>query len=103
LHFSLQWLVGEMVSRELEFRGIPLAQLGQYLEDLDGRLVTDSDVFPFVYEGDGWKGELLSEDELEFTSVFRVNAVKIRFSADSEEQLDRLIKDYRFKTFRVGG
>jgi hypothetical protein len=92
-----------MVSRELEFRGIPLAQLGQYLEDLDGRLVTDSDVFPFVYEGDGWKGELLSEDELEFTSVFRVNAVKIRFSADSEEQLDRLIKDYRFKTFRVGG
>jgi hypothetical protein len=92
-----------MFSRELEFRGIPLAQLGQYLEDLGGRLVTDSDVFPFVYKGDGWRGELLTEDELAFTSVFRVNAVKIKFSAVSEEQLEGLIKNYRYKTFRVGG
>jgi hypothetical protein len=92
-----------VINRELEIRGIPLAQLGQYLEDLGGRLVTVSDVFPFVYEGDGWRGELLSEDELAFTSVFRVNAVKIKFSAVSEEQLDGLIKNYRYKTFRVGG
>jgi hypothetical protein len=92
------------IIRELEIRGIPLAQLGEYLEDLGGRLVvTDSDTFPYVYEGDGWKGELLSEDEIAFTSVFRVNVVKIRFSAVFEEQLDRLIKNYRFKTFRVGG
>jgi hypothetical protein len=89
--------------RELEIRGIPLAQLGEYLEDLGGRLVTDSDAFPFVYEGEGWKGELLSENEIAFTSVFRVNVVKIRFSAVFEEQLDKLIKNYRFKTFRVGG
>lgn len=95
--------MGEVISLELEFRGIPRTQLGQYLEDLGGRLVMDSVVFPFVYEGDGWRGELLSEDVLAFTSVFRVNAVNIRFSAVSEEQLDRLIKDYRFKTFRVGG
>jgi hypothetical protein len=91
-------------NRDLEIRGIPLAQLGEYLEDLGGRLVeTDSNAFPFVYEGDGWKGELLSEDEIAFTSVFRVNVVKIRFSAVFEEQLDKLIKNYRFKTFRVGG
>jgi hypothetical protein len=92
-----------VINRELEIRGIPLAQLGQYLEELGGRLLTESDVFPFVYEGDGWRGELLSEDELMFTSVFRVNAVKIRFSAVSKEQLDGLIKNYRYKTFRVGG
>jgi hypothetical protein len=74
------------------------------MEDLGGRLVvTDSDTFPYIYEGDGWKGELLSEDEIAFTSVFRVNVVKIRFSAVFEEQLDKLIKNYRFKTFRVGG
>jgi hypothetical protein len=92
------------VNRVLEIRGIPLAQLGEYLEDLGGRLVeTDSDTFPFIYEGDGWKGELLSEDEIAFTSVFRVNVVKIRFSAVFEEQLDKLIKNYRYKTFRVGG
>jgi hypothetical protein len=92
------------INRELEIRGIPRTQLGEYLEDLGGRLVlTDSDAFPFVYEGDGWKGELLSEDEIAFTSVFRVNVVKIRFSAVFEEQLDKLIKNYRFKTFRVGG
>jgi hypothetical protein len=92
-----------LFSRELEIRGIPLAQLGKYLEDVGGRLVTDSDSFPLVYEGDGWRGELLSEEELSFTSVFRVNAVKIRFSAVLEEQLDRLIKNYRSKTIRVGG
>jgi hypothetical protein len=93
-----------MVSnKELEIRGIPLAQLRQYLIDLGGRLVKDCDSFPIVYEGDGWKGELLSEDELMFTSVFRVNAVKISFSAVSEEQLEGLIKNYRYKTFRVGG
>jgi hypothetical protein len=104
LHYSLQWLVGEMDSiRELEIRGIPRTQLGEYLEDLGALLVTDSDTIPYVYEGDGWKGELLSEDEIAFTSVFRVNVVKIRFSAVSEEQLDKLIKNYRFKTFRVGG
>jgi hypothetical protein len=92
------------INRELEIRGIPLAQLGEYMEDLGGRLVvTDSDTFPYVYEGDGWKGELLSEDEIAFTSVFRVNVVKIRFSAVFEGQLDKLIKNYRYKTFRVGG
>jgi hypothetical protein len=104
LHYSRQSQVGEMsINQELEIRGIPLAQLGEYLKDLGGRLVTDCDTFPFIYEGDGWKGELLSEDELAFTSVFRVNVVMIRFSAISEEQLDRLIKNYRYKTFRVGG
>jgi hypothetical protein len=90
-------------NRELEFRGIPLAQLGQYLEELGGRLVTDSDTVPYVYEGDGWRGELLSEDELVFTSVFKVNAVFVRFSAETEEKLKTLIKSYRFKTTRVGG
>jgi hypothetical protein len=90
--------------RELEIRGIPLTHLGQYMEELGGRLVKDSDNFPLVYEGDGWRGELLSQDELAFTSVFRVNAVKVKFSAAvSEEQLDRLIEKYRYKTFRVGG
>jgi hypothetical protein len=89
--------------RELEIRGIPHTQLGQYMEDLGGRLVKDCDVFPLVYEGNGWRGELLSEDELAFTSVFKVNAVFIRFSAETEEKLKTLIKSYRFKTTRVGG
>jgi hypothetical protein len=89
--------------RELEIRGIPLSQLGQYLEDLGGRLVTNADIFPLVYEGDRWRGELLSEDELVFTSVFRVNAVFIKISAETEEKLNLLIKSYRFKTTRVGG
>jgi hypothetical protein len=91
----------KMVSRELEFRGIHRTHLGVYFEELGGRLVTDS--FPFLYEGDGWRGEVLSEVEIAFTSVFRVNAVKIRFLANSDEELDRLIENYRYKTFRVGG
>jgi hypothetical protein len=92
-----------MVSRELEFRGIPRSQLGVYFEELGGRLVSEVDSFPYIYLGDGWRGELLSEDELAFTSVFKVNAVFIRISAETEGKLATLIKSYRFKTTRVGG
>lgn len=72
-----------------------------YFEELGGRLVTDS--FPFVYEGDSWRADILSEDELAFTKTFIVNAVHIRFEAESQEDLDQLIKNYRYKTTRVGG
>lgn len=56
-----------------------------YFEELGGTLVTDS--FPFVYEGDSWRAEILSEDELAFTKTFIVNAVHIRFEAESLEEL----------------
>jgi hypothetical protein len=92
-----------MVGRELEFRGINLTYLGIYFEELGGRLVSESETFPFIYEGEGWRGELVSEEELSFTSVFKVNAVLVRFVAESEAELEALIKNYRFKTFRVGG
>jgi hypothetical protein len=92
-----------MISRELEFRGINRTHLGIYFEELGGRLVSQSESFPFIYEGDGWRGEVVSEEELSFTSVFKVNAVLVRFAAESDAELDELIKNYRFKTFRVGG
>lgn len=72
-----------------------------YFEELGGRLITDS--FPFVYEADSWRAEILSEDELAFTKTFIVNAVHIRFAAESLEDLEQLIKNYRYKTTRVGG
>ncbi|WP_226643432.1 hypothetical protein [Mesobacillus subterraneus] len=90
-----------MVDRILEFRGINRDHLGMYFEELGGRLVTDS--FPFVYEGDSWRANILSEDELAFTKTFIVNAVHIRFEAESLEELEQLIKNYRYKTTRVGG
>lgn len=90
-----------MVSRELEFRGINRAHLGMYFVELGGQLMTDS--FPYIYKGDGWRGEVLSEEELAFTSVFKVNAVLVRFVAESDAELDELIKNYRYKTTRVGG
>ena len=90
-----------MVDRILEFRGINRDHLGRYFEELGGRLVTD--FFPFVYEGDSWRAEILSEDELAFTKTFIVNAVHIRFEAESLEELEQLIKNYRYKTTRVGG
>jgi hypothetical protein len=92
-----------MVSRELEFRGINCTHLGIYFEELGGRLVSESESFPFIYEGEGWRGEVVSEEELSFTSVFKVNAVLVRFVAESDAELEELIKNYRFKTFRVGG
>jgi hypothetical protein len=93
--------VVSIVSRDLEFRGINRAHLGMYFEELGGRRLTD--FFPFVYEGDGWRGEVLSEEEISFTSTFKVNAVFVRFSAANDEQLNKLIKNYRYKTTRVGG
>ncbi|WP_079506989.1 hypothetical protein [Mesobacillus jeotgali] len=90
-----------MVDRILEFRGINRDHLGMYFEELGGRLVTES--FPYVYEGERWRGEILSEDELAFTKTFIVNAVHIRFAAKTLEELERLIKNYRYKTTRVGG
>ncbi|CAM3917444.1 hypothetical protein [Mesobacillus thioparans] len=90
-----------MADRILEFRGINRNHLGMYFEELGGRLVTDS--FPFVYESDSWRAEILSEDELIFTKTFIVNAVHIRFEAKSQDELDQLIKNYRYKTTRVGG
>lgn len=96
-----QLQVVEMVSHELEFRGINRSHLGMYFEELGGK--SQSSTFPFIYKGDGWIGEILTEDELEFTKVFKVNAVHIRFTAESEPKLEELIKQYRHKTTRVGG
>ncbi|WP_102264266.1 hypothetical protein [Mesobacillus jeotgali] len=90
-----------MVDRILEFRGINREHLGMYFEELGGTLVTAS--FPFVYESENWRAEILSEDELAFTKTFIVNAVHIRFAAESLEDLEQLIKNYRYKTTRVGG
>lgn len=90
-----------MTSRELEFRGIQLSHLGIYFEELGGKQITKE--FPFIYQGEGWRGEILSENELEFTSVFKVNAVKVRFVANDGEALEALIKNYRNKTTRIGG
>lgn len=90
-----------MAVKELEFRGIPLEHLGMYFQELDGEQITDS--FPYIYEGDGWSAHILSEEEMTFTAVFKVNAVHIQFIADNEELLEEIIKRYRYKTFRAGG
>jgi hypothetical protein len=90
-----------MLFRELEFRGINRKHLGMYFEELGGERITDS--FPFVFKAEGWSGEILKEEEISITSAFKVNAVKIRFMAESEPALEELIKNYRYKTTRIGG
>jgi hypothetical protein len=90
-----------MTDVNLEFRGIRLQDLGMYLEELGGNRKTNS--FPFIYEGDGWSAQILREEEITFTAVFKVNAVHIRFSAENDKVMDELLKKYRYKTIRVGG
>lgn len=90
-----------MFRRDLEFRGINRRQLEMYFEELGGRKQTDS--FPIVFVGDDWEGQILSEEEIVFTSVIKVNSVKVCFFAVDEARLEELIKKYRFKTFRAGG
>lgn len=86
---------------ELEFRGINRKHLGMYFEELGGKQITDS--FPYVYMADGWSGQILKEAEITFTPVFKVNTVQIRFIADDDNTLNELLKNYRFKTTRIGG
>ncbi|MEY2191636.1 hypothetical protein AB7942_02725 [Neobacillus sp. BF23-41] len=90
-----------MVIRELEFRGIRIEHLGLYFEELGALQRTD--MFPYVYEADNWKGQILSEKEISFTSSFKVNTVQVRFCAKDDHVLDVLIKNYRYKTTRIGG
>lgn len=90
-----------MTSQELEFRGINLSHLGMYFEELGGKQTTTD--FPIIYQGEDWRGEILSETELAFTSVFKVNVVKVRFMAKDSGALEALIKNYRYKTTRIGG
>ena len=90
-----------MIERILEFRGINREHLGLYFEELGSTLTTEC--FPFVYVGKGWRAEIVSETEISFTKTFTVNAVHIRFAAESLNDLEMLIKKYRYKTTRVGG
>lgn len=130
---------GNMISRELEFRGINRRSLEMYFEELGGKrrqntsvidsdsainnanaiaidnaianasaknkanAKPESDGFLAVFVGDGWEGQILSEEEISFTTVIKVNAVHVRFLAADEAGLADLIKKYRFKTTRVGG
>jgi hypothetical protein len=90
-----------MESRDLEFRGINREHLGMYFKELGAKQRTNT--FPYLYKAEGWSGQLLSEEEIAFTAVFKVNAIQVRFSAENEKVLEELIKRYRFKTTRIGG
>ena len=90
-----------MVIRDLEFRGIAIEHLGMYFEDLGAKKITDK--FPYVFTAEKWSGQILSEEQISFTSIFKVNTVKVRFHANDDKVLDELIKNYRYKTTRIGG
>jgi hypothetical protein len=90
-----------MAEIDLEFRGINVDHLRLYFQELGAIQVTDT--FPFIYEAEGWSGQILSEEEIAFTAIFKVNAVKVRFIAEDEDTLMKVIKNYRYKTTRIGG
>jgi hypothetical protein len=93
--------VADMVIRDLEFRGIKIEHLGMYFEELGAKRMTDT--FPYIYKGENWSGQILSEAEISFTSSFKVNTVQVRFCAKEDQALFELIKNYRYKTTRIGG
>ncbi|HEY2422142.1 MAG TPA: hypothetical protein VGI04_12025 [Neobacillus sp.] len=90
-----------MPYQDLEFRGINIKHLGMYFEELGANQVTDS--FPYIYKASDWSGEIINEEEIFFTASFKVNAVQVRFHAEDENTLVELIKNYRYKTTRIGG
>jgi len=90
-----------VAEQTLELRGIRLTHLIDYLKEL-GAEPRSSDI-PMRFEGPGWRADILEETEIRFTPIFAVNAVKIRFAADTDEQLAAVVRAYRTKTFRAGG
>lgn len=90
-----------MIEKTLEFRGIRLSHLIDYLAELEAAQ-TSSD-FPITFTGAGWQATVLKEEELTITSTFKVNAVHICFAAESQAGLDAVIASYRKKTTRAGG
>jgi predicted ATP-grasp superfamily ATP-dependent carboligase len=90
-----------MVSRQLEFRGISVPYLSMYFEELGARKLTET--FPIDFEGSSWKAQIISEKTIQFTANFKVNAVQILFAAENDDLLEQLLKNYRYKTIRVGG
>lgn len=89
------------MQKELEFRGIPFQHIELYLQELGGKRITDS--LPIIYKGESWSASIISEDEISFTSVFKVNAIKIVFQAENEGRFVEMLKKFRQKTFRAGG
>lgn len=90
-----------MISSVLEFRGIHTNHLKEYFEELGAKHIEDHD--PIQYKGEQWSVEILKEDEISFTSSFKVNTVHLRFTAENEQELQELIRKFRYKTTRVGG
>jgi hypothetical protein len=90
-----------MVEQTLEFRGIRLEHLIDYLKELQA--VQQTFEPPYVFNGPGWQADILKEEQVQITSRFSVNAVFIRFEAPTEEELQHVITAYRRKTFRAGG
>ncbi|MDF2608514.1 MAG: hypothetical protein K0S34_2716 [Bacillales bacterium] len=72
-----------------------------YFEELGG--VKNSSCLPIKFKGDRWSSEIIEEKEIPLTSVISVNSVLIKFEADQVENLESIIKNYRYKTTRVGG
>lgn len=101
MRFFLQLQVVDMIEKDLEFRGIRIDHLGLYFEELGAKQITGR--FPYVYEAESWSGQILSEKEISFTSSFKVNTVQVRFCANEESILNELIRNYRYKTTRIGG
>ncbi|MGQ7279575.1 hypothetical protein ACT91Q_16550 [Brevibacillus thermoruber] len=91
-----------MVEHVLELRGIPLSHLVAYLVECGGDPPPD-ETLPIVVQGHGWQAEVLREESVRITSRFHVNAVFIRFHADDDHTLNRLLDRFRIKVMRVGG
>lgn len=56
-----------MVEKTLEFRGIKREHICTYLTEMGGNQVTFT--FPLIYDGLGWRVQLLNEKELDRKSV----------------------------------
>ncbi len=86
--------------RELTLRGIGVAVVGMYVEDLGGQLV-DARPGSATYAGPGWRIELRAGEKVEVGSVqLGVTIVRIEGPEPAAEQVEALLAK---KVLRAGG
>jgi hypothetical protein len=81
---------------EREIRGVPLWQIREYLEELDGAVLDDATV-----RGDGWEAHLEQIEDFQIGSLV-VGQVRVVLEGD-EETLAALEPKLDDKLIRAGG
>ncbi|SER47279.1 hypothetical protein [Salipaludibacillus aurantiacus] len=89
------------VTETLENRGIPQKELISYLTQLGG-IASKVENGRAVVRHKNWLCVLISKPPVMFMHS-EIPVVIVKFEAEKEQELEKILKKFRLKTFRAGG